>query len=272
MMDVIKEIFVRRNLIRELVAKDLKIRYSRPILGFLWAFLSPLLMVATFYVVFSIILQVKTQEAPFLLYLMSAVFPWRFFQDSLISSVSSLIDNKNLVRESRFPHYFIPLSVVLANAINFLPCLGILLLTAIFYLKGLPVFIVLLPIILVIHLIITISISLIVSLLYVKCRDTRYILEAALQILFYLTPAFYSLGLIKDSFGDGWFSVYVLNPFVGMLNLYRITILKGFYPAIERAGISSLFFVPLGFAIALLVAAISFYKKNKNTINDYLSY
>src|SRR3989338_3576328 len=95
------------NLIQQLVLKDLKMRYSRPMLGFFWAFLSPFLAVTVFYAVFSLALKIQIKEAPFFLYLMSAVFPWRFFQDSLMSSVTSLVDNKNLIKESGFAHYLI---------------------------------------------------------------------------------------------------------------------------------------------------------------------
>lgn len=120
MITIIQELFAKRNLIQELVIKDLKIRYSRPLLGFLWAFLSPFLTVAVFYVVFCVILKVEITEAPFVFYLMSAIFPWRFFQDSLMCSTTSLVDNKNLIRESNFPHYLIPLSIVFTNLIIFL--------------------------------------------------------------------------------------------------------------------------------------------------------
>lgn len=272
MLTIIREISTRRNLIYELVVKDLKVRYHRPVLGSLWAFLSPLCTVGIFYLVFSVILRVKIKEAPFILYLMSAVFPWRFFQDSLLASVGSLIDNKNLIRESNFPHYFIPLSIVLANAVNFLPSLGVLIIAAVVCLKGLPVFIIFLPVILLMHLILAVGLSLIVSLLYVNWRDTKYILDVLLQILFYLTPAFYSIYLIRDSFGQLWFNIYSLNPFVGILNLYRLTILKGYYPVIKAVGPASIFFIPLGFAVAVLLASFYFYKRNKITINDYLSY
>ena len=84
------------NLIRELAIKDLKIRYSRPMLGFLWAFLSPFLTVMIFYFVFGTLLKIKTEDVPFFLYLMSGVFPWIFFQESITRSITSLVDNKNL--------------------------------------------------------------------------------------------------------------------------------------------------------------------------------
>ena len=272
-MGIAREIYLNRDLIRELVARDLKLRYMRPALGFFWAFLSPLLVVAIFYLVFSVLLRVETKEAPFILYLMSGVFSWRFFQDSLMSSVSSLIDNKNLIRESSFPHYLIPLSIVLANGINFLPSLAILMITALCVLKGLPVFIIFLPIIFTIHLVMTTGMSMVVSIVYVKWRDTKYILEAALLVLFYLTPAVYSLYLVQDSFSAFWYKLYIYNPLVGILNLYRLATLKGFYPLIkETIGLAGLVITPMIFAVAILIYAFYFYKRNKSTINDYLAY
>jgi ABC-2 type transport system permease protein len=273
MVSIIKDVIAKRSLIYQLVLKDLKIRYLRPLLGFFWAFLSPFLVVVIFYIVFSMILKVKTEEAPFLLYLMSAVFSWRFFQDSLLSATTSLVDNKNLIKESSFSHYLIPISIVLANAINFFPSLVIVVVTSLFVLKGLPIYILFLPIVLGIHLSLAIGLSIILSIAYVKWRDIKYILEAVLLFLFYLTPVFYSIKLVKDSFSPFLFSAYIYNPLVGILNLYRATILKDFFIYIEKyVSLSSLIIVPAGFAIAILVLGFYFYKKNKNSINDYLSY
>lgn len=272
MIAIIQDLFARRNLIQELVIKDLKVRYCRPLLGFLWAFLSPFLTVAVFYIVFSLILKVNITEAPFVFYLMSAIFPWRFFQDSLISSTTSLMDNKNLIRESNFPHYLIPFSIVFANIVNFLPSLVLLIATSLI-LKRITIFIILLPIVLAIHFILTLGLSIMLSIFYVKWRDIKYILDIALLMLFYLTPAFYSFYLVKASFAPLLFKAYIYNPFTIILNLYRVTLLKGFYDAIEREiGFAFLFLVPLIFAIAVLLLGLYFYRKYKNSINDYLSY
>lgn len=273
MLSLIREIWTRKNLIAELVMKDLKVRYSRPLLGFFWALLSPLFMVAIFHLVFSIVLKVRIKEAPFILYLMSAVFPWKFFQDSVLCSATSLLDNRNLIKESKFPHYFVPISIVLSNLISSLPALGILVISAIVLLKGISFLIVYLPFIIVIHIMIAIGISLWVSILYVKWRDIRYMLEAILLMLFYSTPIFYSISLVKESFSPLWFNAYINNPFVGILNLYRVTILKGFYNFIkEDTGLLSLIVMPVGFGIFILLAGNYFYKKNRDIINDYLSY
>ncbi len=274
MTAIIKELLRSRYLIQELVIKDLKLRYSRPLLGFFWAFLSPFLIVIIFYLVFSLILKVEIRGVPFIFYLMSAVFPWRFFQDSLICSVTSLIDNKNLIRESNFAHYLIPVSIVLVNMIIFFPPLLILIIVSLWVLKGLGIFIIFLPIILAIHIIITVASAIISSILYVKWRDTKYILEILLLLLFYLTPAFYPLSLVRTSFPPLLFRFYLCNPLVCILNLYRISIFRDFY-SIIRQDISDLTFIiilPVIFAISLVLLAIYLYRKNKDSINDYLSY
>lgn len=273
MPSVIREIITRRNLISELVRKDLKMRYARLSLGFFWSILSPFLMVIAFYIAFSVILKVKIEESPFILYLMSAIFPWNFFQGSLSSAATSLIDNRNLLKESGFPRYLIPVSIVLTNAVILLPSLLIIIISSLFFLKGLPVFIFFLPAALLLHLTLTIALSIIVAILYVQWRDIKFILDAGLVFLFYLTPVFYSLSLVKESLPPLVAKAYFLNPFVGILCIYRIVLLKGFWAI--TAGNVDLFAVvavPLIAAVMFLTIAIHLYKKNKHVINDYLSY
>ncbi|MFC1698424.1 ABC transporter permease [Candidatus Omnitrophota bacterium] len=270
---LIKELLAKRDLLVQLVLKNLKIRYSTPVLGFFWAFLSPFLTGGVFYLVFSVILKVKIEEAPFFLYLMTAIFPWRFFQESLLSSATSLVDNRNLIKESGFAHYLIPVSIVLANAVIFLPSLVILIIICLFVLKGLGLSILLLPFVLTVHLALTIGLAIFFSVVYVRWRDIKYVLEIALLLLFYITPVFYSIYLVKSSFTQVLFRLYTLNPFVGILNLYRIAFLKGFYGLLQdQIGNLALFVVPVSFAVLSLILGFCFYNKNKERINDYLAY
>ena len=263
----------KRDLVYELVRKNLKVRYARPSLGLLWTFLSPFLLVAIFYIVFSIVLKVKIEEAPFVLYLMSAVFPWRFFQDSLVESTTSLVDNKNLIREARFPYYMIPVSIVFTNSIVFLPSLIILVFASLVILKGASTFILMLPLVLIIHFFITMWLSIIASLLYARWRDVKYILEPILVLLFYMTPVFYSVRFVKESFSPLLFKIYTYNPFVGILNFYRITLFKdarrvfqGFFNPL------SFFVIPVCFSVATFILCLYIYRKHKNRIIDYVSF
>ena len=253
--------------------KDLKIRYTRPFLGFFWAFLLPFLTVVILYLVFSLFFKVKTEEAPYILYLMSGIFTWRFFQDSLMISTTSLMDNKNLIRESNFPNFLIPVSVILSNAVIFsLPLIMLIFLSALL-LKGLSVHILLLPLVLITHLILIMGLSVIASIYYVKWRDMKYLLEVLLLTFFYLTPIFYSLSLVRDSFSPFLLKIYIYNPFVCILNLYRITLFKGFYSfVVKDISFFALFSISAVFAITVLLLSFCCYLQSRKSLNDYLSY
>lgn len=274
MLAILRDIFKKRTLIWQLVQKDLKIRYSRPIFGFFWAFLSPFLMVVIFYIIFFLVLKIKIEETPFILYLMTAVFPWRFFQDSLNSATTSLIDNKHLIKEANFPHYLISISIVLANMINFLPSLVLMIIASLFILKGLPLLIIFLPAILIIHFAIATGFSIMLSVIYVKWRDIKYILEAALLLTLYSTPVFYSIYSLKPSLSQFLFNAYIFNPFVALLHLYRFALLKGFYNNLYRdvGSFFILFVICIYFAATVLFLGFYCYQKNKSWINDNLSY
>ncbi|MFA4991544.1 MAG: ABC transporter permease [Candidatus Omnitrophota bacterium] len=261
------------DLIYELAKKNLRTRYSSLPSAIFWMFLFPFLTVGIFYAVFSVVLKVRIDETPFVLYLMTSVFTWQFFHDSVMASVTSLVDNKNLLRESNFPHYLVPISIIFTNMIIFLPSLAVTIFVSAFMLKGLPAAVIFLPFVFAIHLGMVTGLSVIFSILYVKWRDIKHILEACLTILFYLTPTFYSVYLIKKSFSPVLYDFYINNPFVGMLSLYRSVLLKGFYHAIkDEAGFSALLLAPFIFSAAVFFAGIYYYGKNRKVINDYLSY
>lgn len=273
MFEPVKEIYSRRSLVKALVVRNLKVRYSRPLLGIVWAFLTPFLAACIYYVVFSVILKVKIAEAPFFIYLMSAVFTWGFFQSSVTCAATSLVDNKNLIKESSFPHYLVPVAIVLENVVNFLPALLVLIAASFFSLKGLPRLIVFFPVVFALHIAITIGLSVICSVLYVRWRDLKYVLDAALLLAANLTPVFYSIHFVKGSFTDIFYKLYLCNPFVGILNFYRCMFFKGFY-ADMRTDITAGYLLIPAFIFAALILPMGFYlyKKNKDTINDHISY
>jgi lipopolysaccharide transport system permease protein len=130
-----------------------------------------------------------------------------------------------------------------------------------------------LPFVLLIHLTLTAGLSVIFSILYLRRRDIKYILDVLLLLFFYLTPAFYSISLVKESFPGLAFKLYLFNPLVCVLTLYRITLIKGFYAATggELSALTA-FLVSLAAAIAVLSLAFWYYRANKDKINDYLSY
>lgn len=268
----IGNVIKNRNLLAKLVLKNLRVRYRYLFLGFLWTFLVPLFMVFIFKIVFCIILRVEVKDYPFFIYLMTAIFPWRYFQESISQGTTSIVDNKNLLKELAFPYELIPISIVLANLINFIPALGIMLIFLYFFQVDISSLVFFLPCVVLLHTFFIIGIVLVTCTVYVRFRDIKYIVEILLMGLFYLTPVFYPLRLVANYFPDLFFNIYLFNPFVGILNLYRYSLLSNFANTLPRqVNLLNTLWLPLGICILVLFAGFYIFGKNKAHFNDYLS-
>jgi len=222
---------------------------------------------------FGLVFKIEQEGAPFVLYLMTGVFPWMFFQDSVLKSISSLVDNRNLLRESGFSNYLIPVSIVLSNAVIFIPSLFIVITGSLFVLGRLPIFILLLPAVFILHIFITMMLSVIVSIVYVGWRDLKYIIESVLLLLFYMTPVFYQVSFIRDSFSDFLFKLYLCNPLAAIAGAYRMVLVGGF--DIKAAGYAEIYDIVFRlfiFTALITILAVYVYLKNRKTINDSLFY
>lgn len=270
MVAVISDPIKNRYLLKELVLKDIRLRYRRPALGFVWAFLMPVAMAGIFYLVFGIFLRVRIQEAPFFLYLMSALFPWRMFQDSLSAGATSLYDNRALVRESRAPFYIFPLAIVLVNMALALPGYALVAVLSAIKLRGFPAHLPMLPAILVLHGVLTAACSMIAAVLFVRWRDIRYVIEISLAFLFYITPGFYSISMVKDLLPAYAYRLYIYNPFACILALYRVSFIKGF--AAHEPSVAACFIVVTMAAGVLSALAVLLYKANKRYVIEHVSY
>ncbi len=257
-----------RHLILDLAVKDIKVRYRSPVLGFLWAILVPLVTVFIFKFIFSTIMQVQVENYPFFIYLMTAVFPWAYFSSSVSAATESILTNRDLIKRTYFPRQIIPVSVVLANLINFLPALLTMILILGFFKAEFSLAILLLPAIILLQTILAIGLALIFSSFQVVLRDVKYIVELLLMIWMYLSPVFYPLSMVAN-FSSVFFKFYLLNPFVGLFCLYRLALLKGFaknLPAGVNIYILSLWTVVICLGVFLL--GFSVFRKYESNFSD----
>lgn len=213
------------ELVYNLAKKDLKVRYKTASLGFLWAILNPLLMMIVLTVIFSIFLRIKT-DYPYSVFILTGLIPWAFFNLSLSSCTNSIVDNSNLIKKVYFPREIIPVSIVLANLINFFLSIIILFLFLLSFKIKLTYFILFLPAIIVLQILFTVGISLLTSSLNVYYRDIRYIVEASLLMWFYATPVFYPVTMVPERMKP----YYFLNPMAGIITSYRRILLEGQFP------------------------------------------
>ncbi len=232
MKQLIAEIYQNRELIWVLALKELRVRYKRSALGFLWALLNPLLMMIILAVVFSTVMRIAVPR--YAIFLLSALLPWTFFSQSLAYSVESLVGNADLLKKVRIAKSVFPVAAVLSNIINFLlSMIPLLLLLAIlrFPLHWTWVY---LPVPMLSLILFTLGCSFFFSIANVFFRDMSHIIQILLSAWFYFSPVIYSLDFVPDRYRF----FFRLNPMLYILNGFRMAIYYGQLPTWQSMSMS----------------------------------
>lgn len=124
-------IYRYREMLINMVRRELRGKYKGSILGFLWTFINPLLQLVVYTIVFSNIMRMGVSN--YEIFLFVALIPWMFFSTSVLSGAGSIIYNQSLVTKIYFPREILPLSVVTSNFINMIYCSVIVLAVVLFY-------------------------------------------------------------------------------------------------------------------------------------------
>lgn len=214
----LRALFLQRNLIWELTARNLKIRYRRSIFGFLWTVLNPLLNALVFGFVFSVLL--KSPVDRFVLFVIVGIVTWNAFASSVLEAMSVITGSANLVARVRFPHEVLPISTVLASMINFVLALPSILIVMIATHTPLAPQIILLPWVLVCLFCFSLGIAFMSAATNVFFRDTRNFLDVVMSLWFFLTPIIYNLDIAFRT-RQGQRLVYWLNPMASLITLLR---------------------------------------------------
>jgi lipopolysaccharide transport system permease protein len=216
-----------REFLRNLVIRDLKVRYRNSLLGVLWSLFNPLLMMVVFTTVFTVMTP-YSHVKKFPVFVLCGILPWNFFSTSVIGAIRSIVDNSNLVKKVYFPREILPISIVLANFINFLFALIVLFALMFVFQVPLTRWIFLLPLVMLVQLIFTLGFSLIMATSNVFYRDTQIIMEVLMLAWFFVTPVFYSGTILPRNY-ELWgvnFDVFrwvnILNPMASIIANYRV--------------------------------------------------
>jgi ABC-2 type transport system permease protein len=198
--------FKYNELVFALLIRGFKAKYKNSFLGIFWSLLNPLINVAIFAFVFSVIIKIDIKQYP--LYLLSTMFIWTFFSSSVSNSIVSIVENTHFVKNAAFSFEMIPLAVVLVNFVNLLIDLCILLVIFIIFGKGIGTEVLYLPILLAIALLLTGGVSLLSAGLFVLFRDLNFILQLFLKLFFYFVPVVYALEFVPEALRP----FYNVNP------------------------------------------------------------
>jgi ABC-type polysaccharide/polyol phosphate export permease len=268
------EILRYRDLVLTLVARELKVRYRRSVIGFLWTMLQPLLMMLVFYMVFSKLFRFNLPNYP--VYALAGILFWNFFSQSIVASMNSLRGNALLLQKLPVPKAVFPLATVISGVVNLLFALvpTLLIVAAIHVRKelsaggggvealahALPPALLFLPVSILLAALFTLGAGLLLSPLAVFFSDVVELIGVLLTVLMYLTPIFYPMAILPDNVR--W--VVRFNPVRSILEVFRDPIHYGKVPPLEHLFVSAAIA-----AVALAVGAFAF-RRSSDRIPFYV--
>lgn len=247
-----------RDLVVTLVARDLKVRYRRSVIGFLWTMLEPLLTMLVMTAVFSTIFRFDIEHFP--VYALAGILFWNFFRQSIITSMNSLRTNARLIQKLPIPKEVFPLASVLSGVVNF--TLALVPLFAIIVLTGHPLrpSLAFLPVSILLALVLTLGVGLLLAPLAVFFIDIVELVAVSLTLLMYLTPVFYPISIVPEHLR--WLVRY--NPVRSVLEVFRDPIYYGKIPPWTHLTVAAVI------AVGALVVGFLVFRKTSDRIAFYV--
>ncbi len=214
-MNVFKEIYNYRELLKTNIKKEIRGKYKGSWLGVLWTFLNPLLMLAVYAFVFPYILRVNVDN--YTIFMIVALIPWNFFTTAIQSGTGSVVANGNILKKVYFPREIIPISITTSQLVNFLITCIIMAVFIIFSGVGFSVHVLLFPLLVLIQYILILGLTFILSALTVFVRDIDHFVSVILMLGFYATPIVYQGEMLPKKF-----QIFLkLNPMAQLVEAYR---------------------------------------------------
>lgn len=241
------EVWRARDLLRSLAARNLKVKYQRSALGFLWTLLNPLLTLAVLAAVFTHV--VKIQVPDYWAFLLSGYFVWNYLFQMLSTATYVLAEHAGLRRSVAFPGEVLVLSATASRLVELAIELGLVLAALVAFHHGaVPASFSLLPLLVVLLVLLALGLALPLSVFSAFYNDVQHALPVVLMVLFYASPVFYPARLVPPEVRR----FYLLNPIAGLLTLFHEVLYEGRFPSLALLGgvaAASVILFVLGYAV-----------------------
>jgi lipopolysaccharide transport system permease protein len=255
------DLWVARELLFYLVWKDVVVRYKQAALGLAWAVLRPLLMAGIFTFVFGRIAQLPSGGIPYLLLVFSGIAPWLYFSGAVGECGNSLVANASLITKVYFPRLVIPVSVIIANAVDLVVTLLFLFVLLMWFKIPIKSTMLLVPVVFMILFLFVAGLGIWLAALNARYRDVSFVMPFLLSVGMYLSPVGFSSAAVPE----GWHVLYGLNPMVGIIDGFRYALFGSDYPfKVWTLGYTA--FV----AISLIYSSVIYFRRIEREIIDTL--
>jgi lipopolysaccharide transport system permease protein len=249
-----------RELLYILICRDVKVRYKQTVIGAGWAIFQPVMTVAIFTVVFGSFVKIPSDGLPYSVFAYTALAPWAYFSQALSRSGTSLVGNANLITKVYFPRLLIPLTSVMAPAVDFLFAF-LVLLGLIAWFGIVPTWgLLALPLFFLLAMITALAIGLWLSPLNARYRDVGHAIPFLIQLWMFASPVVYPVSLVPES----WRLLYSLNPMAGVIEGFRWALLGKGSPDFTLMLVSAVV------VFVLLAGGIVFFKRMERTLTDII--
>lgn len=254
-MQLFREIYNYRELLKTNIKKDIRGKYKGSFLGILWSFLNPLLQVAVYAIVFPYLMRGAGIDN-YIVYLVVGIIPWTYFSTMITTGTTTIKNNEGIIKKVYFPREILLISPILSGLINFFISCIIIILFCLVFNVGVSIHLITVPLIAVIQAVLSLGIILILSSINVYIQDLEYIVTFVLNMLFYGTPIIYSISQFSSA---GILGVLIqLNPMTTIINAYRDAFLYHVWPDFAALGLILIFSL-----IVLVIGYLVFKKLEK---------
>ena len=266
MFALLEKLAANRNLLKNLIIRDLKHRYVGSMAGFLWSVIHPIALLISYTYVFGILFRAPMGPEfgtdSFGIFVLCGLLPWILFSDTVVRNCSVISDNAPLITKTVIPAEILPISITISNLIHHILALGILLaVLEAFYTVHLSAVWILLY--LVMLLMLAQGLGWIVAGLHVFLRDTIQALQIVLLLWFYFTPVLYTEKMM-DRVSPTLRFLAGLNPMAVIVTGYRNSLLDLSQPTVIQ--IASAFV----FSFAVFVIGALLFRQAKPAFPDVL--
>ncbi|WGE35428.1 ABC transporter permease [Actinobacillus genomosp. 1] len=246
----IERFFAFDELLKQLVVRDVKLKYRRSYLGYLWSILNPLMLMMVQVIVFSNLFRFDTPNYP--LYLISGQIIFNFMVEATNMSVWSITGNASLLKKTYVPKYIFTVSKVGSSLVNLIFSLGALLLVMIITDAEFTLNLLFFPVIILQVLVFSLGLGLFLAAATVFFRDIQYLWGVFVSMWMYLTPLFYPINIIPEEYQGLYKSV---NPMYWYIEQFRDVVLYAKFPQVDS--------IIMGTGLAFLVLILGAWYFNK---------